>query len=82
MHPAGFEPAILASERPQTNVLDCAATEIGYKLIIIQINYQFPGWDIAKSRHATGSILNIDGLVAFAPLCIEIYQYKFESRLS
>ena len=29
MRPAGFEPAILASERPQTQVLDRAATGIG-----------------------------------------------------
>jgi hypothetical protein len=29
MLPAGFEPAIPASERPQTHVLDCAATGIG-----------------------------------------------------
>ena len=29
MSPAGFEPAILASERPQTHALDRAATEIG-----------------------------------------------------
>ena len=29
MPPARFEPAIPASERPQTHALDCAATEIG-----------------------------------------------------
>jgi hypothetical protein len=29
MPPAGFEPAILASERPQTHVLDRTATVIG-----------------------------------------------------
>jgi hypothetical protein len=29
MPPAGFEPAIPASERPQTHALDCAATGIG-----------------------------------------------------
>ena len=29
MLPAGFEPAILASERPQTDLLDRTATEIG-----------------------------------------------------
>jgi hypothetical protein len=29
MPPAGFEPAIPASERPQTHVLDCAATGMG-----------------------------------------------------
>jgi len=30
MPPVGFEPAIPASERPQTHALDRAATEIGY----------------------------------------------------
>ena len=30
MPPAGFEPAIPASERPQTTVLDHAATEIDF----------------------------------------------------
>ena len=30
MLPAGFEPAIPVSERPQTHVLDRAATEIGH----------------------------------------------------
>ena len=30
MPPAGFEPAIPASERPQTHALDRAATRIGY----------------------------------------------------
>jgi hypothetical protein len=29
MPPAGFEPLIRASERPQTHALDCAATGIG-----------------------------------------------------
>ena len=29
MSPTGFEPAIPASERPQTHVLDSAANEIG-----------------------------------------------------
>jgi hypothetical protein len=29
MPPAGFEPTIPASERPQTHALDCAATGIG-----------------------------------------------------
>ena len=29
LFPAGFEPAIPASERPQTHVLDCAAAGMG-----------------------------------------------------
>ena len=41
MLPAGFEPAIPASERPQTHALDRAATGIGtsasYKCIIYNI---------------------------------------------
>jgi hypothetical protein len=32
--PAGFEPKIPASERPQTHALDRGATGIGWKLII------------------------------------------------
>jgi hypothetical protein len=38
MHPAGFEPTIPASERPQTNALDRVATRIGflYKLLVKQ----------------------------------------------
>ena len=35
MHPAGFDPAISASERPQTHALDRAATGIGLKGIRI-----------------------------------------------
>ena len=34
---ARFEPAIPASERPQTHALDCAATGIGIILILILI---------------------------------------------
>jgi hypothetical protein len=44
MPPPGFEPAIPASERPQTHALDCAATGIGYNkliiiIIIIKVNF-------------------------------------------
>jgi hypothetical protein len=35
--PAGFEPTIPASERPQTHALDCAATGIGSKSLTSQI---------------------------------------------
>ena len=38
MPPAGFEPAIPASERPQTYALDRAATGVG-KLDIVYIVY-------------------------------------------
>ena len=34
MLPAGFEPAILASERPQTDVLDRSATGTGPEIDI------------------------------------------------
>ena len=36
--PAGFEPAIAASERPQTHALDRAATAIGNIPALIQKN--------------------------------------------
>ena len=35
MHPAGFEPAILGSERPQTLALDCSATGIAQSEIVL-----------------------------------------------
>jgi hypothetical protein len=35
MPPAGFESAIRARERPQTHVLDCAATGVGPLWIIV-----------------------------------------------
>ena len=35
MSPVGFEPTIPASERPQTHILDGAATEIGYKFTLV-----------------------------------------------
>jgi len=38
MSPAGFEPEILASERPQTHALDLAATGIGPVPCIINSN--------------------------------------------
>ena len=37
MPPAGYEPTILASERPQTLAIDRAATEIGF--ILSYLNY-------------------------------------------
>jgi hypothetical protein len=39
MPAVGFEPTIPVSERPQTHVLDRAATEIGFKPIIVR-NYR------------------------------------------
>ena len=33
MHPKGFEPTVSAGERPQTYVLDGAATGTGNKLV-------------------------------------------------
>jgi hypothetical protein len=46
MHPVGFEPTIAASERPQTQASDCAATRITFLiylplLIIIKIKIKF-----------------------------------------
>jgi hypothetical protein len=38
MPPVGFEPTILVSERPQTNGLDRAATEIGTSVGLCQLN--------------------------------------------
>jgi len=37
--PAGFEPAVPASERPETHALDCAATGIGIIYTILEIAY-------------------------------------------
>ena len=39
MPPAGFEPAIPASEWPQTHALNCAATEIGQSKTPVRYNY-------------------------------------------
>jgi hypothetical protein len=39
MHPAGFEPAASASERPQIHALDCAATGIGIIHILCISSY-------------------------------------------
>jgi hypothetical protein len=39
MHPAEFEPAIPASERPQAHALDRAATEIGQIFTTPNIKY-------------------------------------------
>ena len=39
---AGFEPAIPASERPQTDALDHAATGIGISVVFTP-KYPFPG---------------------------------------
>jgi hypothetical protein len=38
MPPAGFEPTTAASERPQTHVLDRAATGIGEKFSLVDAN--------------------------------------------
>jgi hypothetical protein len=37
MLPAGFEPTIPKSERPQTQALDRAATEIGKDVFVFQM---------------------------------------------
>jgi hypothetical protein len=37
MLPAGFEPAVPSSERPQTNALDREATGIGNFFLIVNI---------------------------------------------
>jgi hypothetical protein len=42
MPPAGFEPAIPASERPQNHTLDRATDGIGLKMIILS-NFLVPG---------------------------------------
>jgi hypothetical protein len=39
MPPSGFEPAIPASERPQTHALDRAATGIGRKTLYPPLRY-------------------------------------------
>jgi hypothetical protein len=41
MSPAGFEPAIPARERPQTHILDRAATGIGRKVRLQTRNFVF-----------------------------------------
>jgi hypothetical protein len=42
MPPAGFEPVIPASERPQTNALDRAAAGIGsFKIFVIKKHIKF-----------------------------------------
>ena len=38
MPPVGFEPTISAGERPQTYVLDRAATETGFLLTLLRFN--------------------------------------------
>jgi len=38
MPPAEFEPAIPASERPQTHALDRPAIGIGFKCLVIHFN--------------------------------------------
>jgi len=38
MSPAGFEPAVPVSERPQTHALDRAATGVGWPRFIILFN--------------------------------------------
>jgi hypothetical protein len=37
---AGFEPTIPASRRPHTLALDCAASGMGYLMIIVQANVE------------------------------------------
>ena len=51
MSPAGFEPTILAGERPQTYALDRAATETGRQ----------PGYSVEYNRFC--SILQITSLL-------------------
>ena len=42
MPPEGFELAVLASEKPQTHDLDCAATGAGITFYLHVVNYKIP----------------------------------------
>ena len=48
MLPAGFEPAISASERPQTHALDRAATGTGLSIQLFCINHMLWLWDFIR----------------------------------
>ena len=49
MPPVGFEPTISAGKRPQTYVLDCAATATG---LILYLKYQNEYiWQTLYARH-------------------------------
>ena len=55
MTPAGFEPEIPASERPQTHALDRAPSRIGLLLIyLFQNPFFYHSW-IINHRHTTGN---------------------------
>jgi hypothetical protein len=49
MPSAGFEPAITASERPQTYAIDRAAAGTGEYLYIMEINFSFQRLNIISS---------------------------------
>jgi hypothetical protein len=50
--PAGFEPAIPASERPQTHALDRAATGIGYRTRASAVRgRRLMAWAIARLQY-------------------------------
>jgi len=44
MAPAGFEPEIPASERPQTRAVDCAATGIGFLKLRSKYSPKYPNF--------------------------------------
>ena len=58
MPPAGFEPAIPASERPQTHALDRVATGIGSRLqllLLFTVKYTTTDCTSIYVLHVTGT---------------------------
>ena len=52
MPPAGFEPTISAGERPQTHVLDRAATGTGFT---VQYLLNYPGFTVLAAYIVEGT---------------------------
>ena len=67
MHPAGFEPAIPASEQAQTHVFESAATGIGSLHVYFEIKC------ISRLQHACYSYVTCLDVIIFNLIIPEIY---------
>jgi hypothetical protein len=70
MPPAGFEPRIPASERPQTHALDRAATGISYTQYMIARSFIYKSHTINRLRWLGNSSLTRLVLCSVTPQCV------------
>jgi hypothetical protein len=70
MLPAGFEPAIPASERPHTHALDRVTTGIGWKCVYILMNISGKGGKYLQN--VTDAVLYLHNWFSFESCMLDL----------